>query len=1601
MRYFTRLCFLFAFLAVLLPQKLSAQYKVSGSEDPDRNGMYVLSGSYNSKPVYSNGNYSLYYKDCTTKWAIGTATGNCPYFSTYSDGDVPDNMGWHRGGKYSGNITGSVMVAKMNSLAYNRNWLIESAADDGTFNDSLQILLNSVENPFTGNNGEDFMATGKIVVSGVPEGLTLKVLRTDDYTLTLKISGTAANHAAAQNTNLTIAFQNSAFTDADASEIAYATYSGVKILFMTSYLITGANETPQVNDTFKLAGIFNGKPTYSNGEYAFIYKGCQWGAKWALTYADGGGCPAYSTSVDGDDLPSAGWYDDGQGAGNSDTLFVTTFNSIQFGATTFMESALNDGSIENPLVIKLFARSTGNAFTGDNGDDFIADGKATVAQVPEGLVPHIVRVNDTTLVFGFEGNATNHTYVRAVKNITVSLLNTAFTSGNAGAVNNAVTSGLGIDFNQEILVVGAHYNPEVNGVYLKSDTHNGAPVFSKGSFSIVYRDCGASWVIIDGVDMGNCAIYSTSVEDEKMPPYEGWSDGGSGGNGNDSIWVIAGNALIYSRNVLRESGADDGSVADSIVITRTYNPGMNNFSGNDGDDFVAGNKVTVTNVPEGLSAAITRRNDSTVVLKLTGKAVHHSFAGKLINLEIEFTDAAFTDGNAIEFNNYQRTDIHILNLIRYEVFGSQANPDLNGTYVAEGFYNDRIYLSKDEYRMGYRGCNTKWVIIDGNDSSRIQRGNCPQARNHNNSEMPPRTGWDIFDMQVYPHNSLYYSKTALKESTLKEGSIDNSDTLVITYFFPPEGAAFSGENGDDFVTGGKVTISNLPDGLAASIIRSSDTTLQVVFNGNTRSGNVYNLSFAFTDGAFTGAAASDVLFSTRTDLVVNFHNEFWVASTGGDFATITEAVNSWRVNDGDILNLAAETFTDYSIIVSKALTFRGEGAGKTIIQAAPAPGATNNQIFTLLFNESTRKSVVFENLTLRNGRSGNYGGAIYSQYAELFISNCELVDNLASNNGGAVYVIYGNLICKNTTFTGNKLDYSTTNTNYGGAAISYTNNNDFSKALIENCTFSGNSCASYGGALFTYGNTLVVNSTFSNNSAYRGGAMYRFGFDLNLLNTLVANNTATNAGPDLYGTLNADYSLIENISGVTISGSNNITSTDPALGTLADNGGATKTCAIGSMSAAADKGTNIATPQKDQRGIQIANGIRDIGAFEYNDKPVILLCDTLMNTLVIAKDSVELKYTVSAVNLTSLLTITTPVGVELSLTSGASFTPEAEILLDHDVNGLVPETDIFVKIKAESVGPFSVKIAHSATDAPGRDLVLNITGVSKPEGANDTLIVATNLTASFTRENFTCSDADGDVLAGILVVSKETTGDLEFDEVNVTGGTVCLNPSLITFKPFDNESGRPYASFEFRLIDARGLMSDSTYTMTIFVNNTPQVMNSIPDGNANVGTAYSYVVPENTFGDADDEDELTYAALLSDGSALPAWLTFVPATRTFSGTPAAIGTLTIRVIASDDLEANVYDEYVLTISPASAIDDPLAESISVFPNPTSGKVYITLAAGNGDVRMTLMGINGRVLVNKTLTEAKNEVDLTGYARGVYLMKLSDSQHNTVRRIVVQ
>ena len=99
------------------------------------------------------------------------------------------------------------------------------------------------------------------------------------------------------------------------------------------------------------------------------------------------------------------------------------------------------------------------------------------------------------------------------------------------------------------------------------------------------------------------------------------------------------------------------------------------------------------------------------------------------------------------------------------------------------------------------------------------------------------------------------------------------------------------------------------------------------------------------------------------------------------------------------------------------------------------------------------------------------------------------------------------------------------------------------------------------------------------------------------------------------------------------------------------------------------------------------------------------------------------------------------------------------------------------------------------------------------------------------------------------------------------------------------------------------------------VNNAPVLNRAIADQTISEDQPFDITLPIDTFKDSDLADQLTYSAEPEDGSALPTWLNFDDATLRLSGTPtnSDVGSLTIKVIATDRLGESTSDRFTLTI----------------------------------------------------------------------------------------
>ena len=171
-----------------------------------------------------------------------------------------------------------------------------------------------------------------------------------------------------------------------------------------------------------------------------------------------------------------------------------------------------------------------------------------------------------------------------------------------------------------------------------------------------------------------------------------------------------------------------------------------------------------------------------------------------------------------------------------------------------------------------------------------------------------------------------------------------------------------------------------------------------------------------------------------------------------------------------------------------------------------------------------------------------------------------------------------------------------------------------------------------------------------------------------------------------------------------------------------------------------------------------------------------------------------------------------------------------------------------------------------------------------------------------------------------------------------------FNSSTRTFSGTASVVGSWYVTYT--ATDTSGTASSTGFWVT--TPSTPPVYSGgLSNQSASPGVGFSYTVPAGAFTDPNG-DALTYSAD-ANGVALPAWLSFNAATRTFSGTPSSAGSWTIRVMASDGTSTA---SGLFTISTANV--GPVYNGTLPARSGTSGTgVSWTLPAGaftdaNGD-----------------------------------------------------
>ena len=147
--------------------------------------------------------------------------------------------------------------------------------------------------------------------------------------------------------------------------------------------------------------------------------------------------------------------------------------------------------------------------------------------------------------------------------------------------------------------------------------------------------------------------------------------------------------------------------------------------------------------------------------------------------------------------------------------------------------------------------------------------------------------------------------------------------------------------------------------------------------------------------------------------------------------------------------------------------------------------------------------------------------------------------------------------------------------------------------------------------------------------------------------------------------------------------------------------------------------------------------------------------------------------------------------------------------------------------------------------------------------------------------------------------------------------------------------GMENLSLSVTATDTSGLSGSETFQVTVPAA-APTLAHQTEAQTWTEGTQLSFTPPSNTFADPNSE-ALTYTAGLSNGQALPSWLTLNSTSATFSGTvPYTSGPISIKLTAADTSGLSVSETFTATLAaPAPTVTDQTANQSWTAGQPLS------------------------------------------------------------------
>lgn len=222
------------------------------------------------------------------------------------------------------------------------------------------------------------------------------------------------------------------------------------------------------------------------------------------------------------------------------------------------------------------------------------------------------------------------------------------------------------------------------------------------------------------------------------------------------------------------------------------------------------------------------------------------------NDEITYSTALLEESKANDGSIDQKIEISL----KSTEFNGQINEDLVTTNkikisnIPEGLTASAIKTDKNKIIISLNGKAKKHKLNDSIGHLTIEITDAATNKKITNSIRKIKDNIKV----IFDDDKLTYSNTEFKEAVSDDGAIIDTATITLS-----GDTTFTGKVNDNFINQKKVEVINVPEGLTAKVIKTSDKTVVLSFEGKAKKHDYdQDIEISFNDKAFDGALANEV-----------------------------------------------------------------------------------------------------------------------------------------------------------------------------------------------------------------------------------------------------------------------------------------------------------------------------------------------------------------------------------------------------------------------------------------------------------------------------------------------------------------------------------------------------------------------------------------------------------------------------------------------------------------------------------------------------------------------------------------------------------------------